>query len=241
MGLFDKKPTTEVAKMAETSSAVMDISFLKSSLEEIAGLPAEQLENTDKLTAKLAIGGGSGLSIMENPYKELNCIILKMHSERALWLKEDGKEDSLECISRDGITPENFKSKKATNCAACSFRKQGCREFKIMDLLTDKTSFPVELRLPWSSFKNMRTYMTVLSASKASYQRVVTQIATEPDKNPDGKPFTKATFKAVAEVPAEYADELKVYAEEILPKFDRNRKHTSEPEPDTSFPGPDGQ
>lgn len=140
--------------------------------------------------------------------EELEGVVILAHDTRAWWRCSDVTGSPPDCFSPDciqgrGARDDSEYENSLHECSSCHLsgwgtgkkgRGQACGVKKrVFMLMKDSVNpIPTALFLPATSLKGARKYFLRLLQGGVNYWDVVTKWRLEPDKDPDGNPYSRA-------------------------------------------------
>lgn len=213
---------------------------------EVGKIFQEEMQGLQFTFDRVKIPSGGGLAFEvpgddeENPdmVKEIVGVIVDHYPVNAYWQdKYAGQNNPPNCASMDGIRGTDRDTGEVRSCASCPYnafgtaedgRGKACKNMHRIYIRRDGELFPLLLTLPPTSLKNFANYLAkrVLGRGKKSYE-VVTKITLKKATSSQGIAYSQAAFSLVGVLPAEIAEKMKAYAEQIRP-FTRNMQITTD-------------
>jgi hypothetical protein len=218
-------PATAISLFVIFKTAISEIREAMNANVGQAGLTANDLEQI-----KVPSGGGIAWAIPgldgEESVKEVEGIIVGWRDIRAYW--------SVKMEDSSGNTPPDCHSvdarmgigKPGGHCQSCSFAQfgsgpkgdgQACKLTRQLFLIRQDNFLPEIVNLPPSSLKAIRQYLLRLAAKGVPYYGVITKIALEKAKNPQGIIYSKAVFTSGGRLTPEHTQQAHEYATMIFP------------------------
>lgn len=167
---------------------------------------------------------GSPLTGTES-LESLEGIIVYQRLVRAYWPSDDVSGEPPQCSSRDAIVGVGDPGGDCKTCPYAQFgsdgrRGQACKQQTMWFVLRPDSFLPVVLGLPPTSLKAAKQYALALAGAGIALSGVVTSIALEADRNPDGQKYSRAVPTLGARLDAAGADRARQYAALLRPIFD---------------------
>lgn len=164
---------------------------------------------------KIPAGGNVYFDIDEEPYKEINGIIVDHFPLQVYFAKDfDGSSQPPDCYSRDGVTAmhriESENSEEGydyeeVSCVDCPYAKFGsgknggkaCKEKHQLFIQVSGEMLPYSMLLPVSSTGVLNTYATKLFTKGLFLGDVVTSFSLEKAQNKTNITYSKLVLKMV--------------------------------------------
>lgn len=193
-----------------------------------------RLTDLDKI--KVPSGGGSTWEVPtlqgNKPHQVLEGIVLHFKDVRAYWKEKDGGNKPPDCSSSDGMHGIGDPS---GDCATCPFAQfgsatddrgnaaggQACKAMRLFLFLREDDMIPMIVALPPTSLQNAKKYFLRLVANGYPFYGVTTQIRLEQAKNPQGKPYSKATMNMGRKLKDEELANAKAIGQAMKDLFDQ--------------------
>jgi len=171
----------------------------------------------DLAKIKLPTGGGKNWEIPgAASAPTFDAIVAMQQKVRAFWPGEFAGNTPPQCASVDGVTGEGDPGGACAACPHSDF-KGGCPPKVRLFLLLPESILPTMLVLPVTSVRTWRRHMVDVSNMRKLFYAVVTRFGLEPAKNPDGVPYSIATFSVAGMVSPEELPRVREYAKALLP------------------------
>lgn len=164
---------------------------------------------------KIPAGGNVYFDIDEEPYKEINGIIVDHFPLQVYFAKDfDGSSQPPDCSSRDGVTAmRRIESENAedgydyeeVSCVDCPYAEFGsgknggkaCKEKHQLFIQVSGEMLPYSMLLPVSSTGVLNTYATKLFTKGLFLGDVVTSFSLEKAQNKTNITYSKLVLKMV--------------------------------------------
>lgn len=163
---------------------------------------------------KIPAGGNVYFDIDEEPYKEINGIIVDHFPLQVYFAKDfDGSSQPPDCSSRDGVTAmrriesENSEeyNYEEVSCVDCPYAEFGsgknggkaCKEKHQLFIQVSGEMLPYSMLLPVSSTGVLNTYATKLFTKGLFLGDVVTSFSLEKAQNKTNITYSKLVLKMV--------------------------------------------
>lgn len=164
---------------------------------------------------KIPAGGNVYFDIDEEPYKEINGIIVDHFPLQVYFAKDfDGSSQPPDCSSRDGVTAmRRIESENSgegydyeeVSCVDCPYAKFGsgknggraCKEKHQLFIQVSGEMLPYSMLLPVSSTGVLNTYATKLFTKGLFLGDVVTSFSLEKAQNKTNITYSKLVLKMV--------------------------------------------
>jgi hypothetical protein len=194
--------------------------------EEMQGLSFE----FDRV--KIPTGGGLAFEVPgddeDNPdmEKEIVGVIVDHHPVNAFWQdKYSGQNNPPTCSSMDGSKGIDIETGEVKPCNSCPYNQWGtaedgrgkaCKNMHRVYIKRSDELFPILLTLPPTSLKNFSNFLAkrVLGKGRKSAE-VLTRVTLKKATSSQGIAYSQAAFSVAGILPAELAEEMKKYAEQI--------------------------
>ncbi len=192
----------KLAKAVEITALTITPEALSGVQEAIAEIGADDISVFNLARVKVPSSGATTWEVPGlEPTKALDAVVIAAQTARQYYAQAAGDEGALsgtppDCASADGIVGHGAPG---GTCATCPLGQFGgaCKKRKHCLLLIEGSILPVFLNLPPGSLGNLRDYQLQELVGRQGGKRlvqVVTRIGLESTKNPQGQPYSKATF-----------------------------------------------
>lgn len=191
---------------------------------------------TDLDKVKVPSGGGSMWEVPTlkgpEPVKVLEGIVLHFKDVRAYWKEKDGGNKPPDCSSPDS---KHGVGSPGGDCLKCPFAQfgsattekgeaaggQACKAMRLFLFLREDDMIPLLVALPPTSLQNAKKYFLRLVANGYPFYGVTTQLRLEQAKNPQGKPYSKATMNMGRKLEEEEFAKVKAIGQAMKDLFDQ--------------------
>jgi hypothetical protein len=178
---------------------------------------------TDFERIKIPAGGGLEFTIRtlsgEKSVRELIGIVVASRETRAFWpvpMEQSDGSMPPDCHSLDGRVGVG---RPGGDCRKCEFARFGsganggpaCKRTRELFFLFEDESVPRIICLPQMSIPPAEQYLARLAFKAIPCYEVVTRIGLEKATNKRNIPYSRATFAAVCQLPAERGEFMKQY------------------------------
>lgn len=197
--------TDKLAKVTEITALSITPEALAGVREAIAEIGADDISVFNLTRVKVPSSGATTWEVPSlEPTKTLDAVIIAAQTARQYYEKAAGDEGTVsgtppDCASADGVTGHGSPGGACATCPLAAFGG-GCKKRKHCLLLIEGSILPVFLNLPPGSLGNLRDYQLQELVGRQGGKRlvqVVTRIGLEATKNPQGQPYSKATFALI--------------------------------------------
>lgn len=222
----------EIVKQETAASPFVIFSTPISEVKEAvaANLGNNGINVSDFERIKIPAGGGSAWTLQgldgEEIVKELTGIIVAWRDTRAYWsvpLEESDGNMPPDCYALDARTGTGNPGGDCTKCPFAQFGSdprgegQACKLVRQLFFLREENLLPEIVTLPASSIKPARQFFMRLASKAVPCYSLITKIALEKTKNPQGIVYSRATFTSGGRLTPEQAARVKEYAALLQP------------------------
>lgn len=231
--IVEAQPGTEIIPSSYRALSV-PVQQLTSFLQENVGAQGLRPQDLDKV--KVPSGGGSTWEVPTlkgpQPYQVLEGIVLHFKDVRAYWKEKDGGNKPPDCSSPDS---RHGVGDPGGDCLKCPFAQfgsatddrgnavggQACKQMRLFLFLREDSMIPLLVALPPTSLQNAKKYFLRLVDNGYPYYGVTTQLRLEPAKNPQGKPYSKATMAMGRKLEPEEFQKVQAIGQVMKDLFDQ--------------------
>jgi hypothetical protein len=161
-----------------------------------------------------------------NGEKEIVGVIIFQSPGRSYWKDPLGTGSSRpDCRSLDGRNGEGTPGGECFGCPLNEWdsgeggRSKACTESHRLFVLEPGKALPSLLILPPTSLGAGKEYMVSLTQDVIPYWAALTRFTLVPDKNQDGKPFSRVSLEFVDAISPNDREALKAYRAGIIPSL----------------------
>lgn len=204
---------------------------------EIQGIIADNLAGQDvgefDLPRITVPAGGGKFWEVESPLtgtqsvESLDGIVVYQRLTRAYWKSDETTGSPPDCSSRDAVVGVGDPGGECRTCPLSQFgsdpkagRGQACKQQTMWFLLREDSFLPIVLSLPPTSLRAAKQYMLALAGAGIRAPEVVTKLALESDKNPDGQAYSKVIPTLGGKLDPGATERAREYADALRPVFD---------------------
>lgn len=203
-------------------------------------LGGEQLSPFDLERVKVPAGGGTYwmVSTPEKPsgapVEALSGVIAYQRLGRTYWAQPFGAGDGggtpPDCYSDDAVTGVGNPGGECAKCRFAQFGSkddhgdaQACKMSRLLFLVTPDSLLPRVVVVPPGSLKNLRGYMTLLTAQGLPHWTVVTRLRLQKVKNKAGIDYAQIVPEVGARLTPDDVRKVREFAENLRPVFEQVR------------------